>query len=333
MDLTFYNNLANIEFVLSLENELSDWMKTTFTSLTLSLFALSPSVGVAADFSKPENVSEDKVKVSAYLGAYYAQNYVEETDVSSSAGSHNASETRFDSGLSLALKGNTAIFSGSYRNTHLSSDEDFDSNEDPNWQYGIGLQLLRDLDNDTKLGFLVSYNDTISQDEDRSDEYDVLLVGLEFQKFLDENIFVGVQVGIGDKLREGDDNLEGFNNGLFGRFVGSYFITEHSLLTVDFELAGCENYVDQSDPGRFFGVGLNYQHQFKDDLPLTLIVYGEFEHYSSTDEGEQIDEVIFGIGFRYSFGAKSPYALTRSGASLGLPKLPGRAIAWTEWMD
>ncbi|CAI8281945.1 MAG: Uncharacterised protein [Opitutia bacterium UBA7350] len=307
-------------------------MNKFITFLTLLCITSFIHTGVAADSSNHESISENSAKLSGYFGASLARNYLREND-GNNPDNVNASETRFDAGFSYALNGYTTILSGSYRDTNFSSSNDFDNGEDPDWQYGVGLRFLKELNKDTKLGFLVSYDDTRSQNEPIRDEYDVLLTGVEFQKFLHENIFIGVQFGVADKVRDGQDVDEGFNNGLFGRFVGSYFFSKHSLLTIDFELAGCKNYIDSSDPGRFFGVGLNYQQQFKDDSPLTFIVYGQFDHISSTDEGDAADELILGIGFQYRFGAESPYALTRSGASLGLPKLPGRASAWTEWAD
>lgn len=201
---------------------------------------------------------------------------------------------------------------------------DFDDDEDPQSEYTVGAHILRDFGGDTRAGILLAYGDTRPQDYDVEDSYDVYLVGLEAQTNLADNVMVYAQLGFGDKIRDVDTD-EGFNDGMFARFGMQYTYSESTTFTADFEMAGNQTYVDNNDPGRFFGITFSGETRLPTEMPLSANYYVRYDHLDSTDEGEAVDEIQAGIGIRYVFGSGS--------TSIGTPRLPTRASAWTEWMD
>jgi hypothetical protein len=68
-------------------------------------------------------------------------------------------------------------------------------------------------------------------------------------------------------------------------------------------------------------------------MPLFFTCFGRYDYINSTDEGDSLNEMQVGIGLRYYFGADSPRGAARKGLSIGMPRLPTRASAWTEYID
>jgi len=62
-----------------------------------------------------------------------------------------------------------------------------------------------------------------------------------------------------------------------------------------------------------------------EDTPLYANYFARYDYLSATDEGDNIDEVQFGVGLQYAFGGGSNL--------ISSPRLPTRASAWTEWID
>jgi hypothetical protein len=188
------------------------------------------------------------------------------------------------------------------------------------------------LNEDTRLGVFGGYGLTVPQDEDMADAYDVLTFGLEAQHFISENLMAYGQLGWGEKLRDGQDSDEAFNGGPVARLGVSYFATKTSALTLDLEVAGTSKFVDEGDDGRFYGATLSYQQLVAQDLPLYLTCFGRYDLIDGTDDGT-VEEWQLGFGLRYFFGAGSPQDAARKGLSIGTPRLPTRASAWTEYLD
>lgn len=231
-----------------------------------------------------------------------------------------------------AFQADLLIFDIYARFDNIGRDDDFDSNEDPKYEGILGLHYLRQVRENTRAGFFASYGYTIPQDEDSSDAYDVLTVGLEAQHFLSDNTMVYSQLGWGEKIKDGQDDDEAFNGGLVARVGASYFPDNVSSITLDFEAAGTNNYVDNDDAGVFLGATLSYQRPVAETIPLYFTCFGRYDLIDGTDDGN-VDEWQLGVGFRYYFGADSPRDAARKGISIGTPRLPTRGSAWTEFLD
>ena len=105
----------------------------------------------------------------------------------------------------------------------------------------------------------------------------------------------------------------------------NYDFTSNTTFNFDFEIGASENYIDSSDPGRFFGVTIGGQTKIMSDSPLYATYFARYDHISGTDESDAVDETQFGVGLRYAFGGGSNL--------IGSPRLPVRASAWTEYID
>jgi hypothetical protein len=127
---------------------------------------------------------------------------------------------------------------------------------------------------------------------------------------------------------------EGFNDGAVVRLGATYFIAEHSALTLDLEYAEADPYIDGSDAGRFSSFGLSGETRLATDLPLYATYGVRKVRIDATTETDGVDEVQIGLGVKVLFGgAGSPREAARAGRTIGLPHLPGRASAWTEFID
>lgn len=228
----------------------------------------------------------------------------------------------------------TATLDGTVRYDDFQNEGDFDDDEDPESQYTLGLHVLYQLPNaNTRVGMVFGYGDTESQDVPSDDEYNVFIYGVEAQHFLNDDLLVYGQVGLANKIRDGEEDNEGFNDGMFVRLGATYFLNKSSTINYDMELAGCKNYIDSSDPGTFFGATLSYQTQITESMPLYFNCFGRLDYISSNDEGDNLYEMQLGIGLKYYFGAGSQLEAARKAASIGVPRLPTRASAWTEYID
>ena len=253
------------------------------------------------------------------------------------------------SGLNLSItlpKRNNFLMTvdGDFRWDGFKNSGDFTENEDPFWQYNVGFHVLKQFNDDSRAGVFVNYGATQNQGDVHTDDnerakrpnYDVLMGGFEAHHFLYDDLMLYTQVGYGQKLREGDSGerqTEGFAGGLVSRWGATYFMSETSSFNVDLEFSTTYNYIDSSDPGRFFGTTLTYKTQPWEDSPMIMSLFGRMDHISSTDEGDSVEEWQLGFGMKYYYGAGSQMEAARKGASLGMPRLPTRASAWTEWID
>ncbi len=219
------------------------------------------------------------------------------------------------------------------RHDRYRKSSDFDDDEDPDFHFGGAVHALYNFTPDSRGGVFVSYNDTRSQGDPVSDAYNVWIVGLEGQSFIADNVMVYGQIGYGFKGRDGQDDDEGFNKGIAARAGAFYFMTDRTTLNLDVEFAGSENYIDSSDPGRFFGATLGGETQVAQNSPWFVNYYARYDHINSTDEGDHLDEWQIGLGVKYVFGASSAREAARRGKSIGTPRMPVRASAWTEYID
>lgn len=239
-----------------------------------------------------------------------------------------------DGSITLPFYGpNLLVLDGYARYDDLSSDGDYDDDEDPEFEYSFGAHYLRQFTDDTRAGFFVSYGDTRAQDESAHDSYDVLMYGLEAHHFFSDQVMIFAQLGYGTKVRDAQSDDEGFDGGMIGRFGISYFPDQKSAFTLEFEAAGASDYIDGDDNGRFFGTTLSYQRQLTDDMPLYFTCFGRYDFIDATTEEDYVEEMQVGIGLRYYFGAGSPQEAARKGLSIGSPRLPVRASAYTEYLD
>ena len=299
-----------------------------------TLFLIAAGIATA----HPEHDSESSSPISfepsivGHISLEGGLNNVIEAD-----GSPNDQATIPFSGLNASITLPTSnnflmTVDGDIRWDEFSNADVFDDDEDPEWQFNVGLHVLKQFNDDSRSGAFFAYGDTKSQDQPREDEYNVLMGGLEVHHFLYDGLMVYTQLGYGQKVRDGASEEEGFSGGIVARSGATYFMSETSTINVDIEFANTYSYIDDNDPGRFFGATLAYEKQWVDS-PIFMSLFGRMDHYSSTDEGDDIDEWQLGVGMKYYFGAGSQVEAARKGASIGTPRLPTRASAWTEYMD
>ncbi|MFU8893313.1 MAG: hypothetical protein ACNA8L_06755, partial [Luteolibacter sp.] len=298
-----------------------------------TLLAGGTASAQSAAESKQPLISHEPSGIVGHLGIGNGLNFAREVD----GGNNDSADVWFytiDGSITVPFADSWLVsLGGYYRYDDFSSHSDFDDNEDPEWEYMLGLHLLKQFTPDTRAGVFVGYGDTRPQDGDRGDSYDVIMYGAEVHHFFTDNLMLYAQLGWGEKVRDGQDQSEGFKGGMFGRVGAMYFMSERSTVTLDVEAAGTRSYIDGDDPGRFFGFTANYQYQLWDSAPLYFNCFGRWDHISSTDEDDVIEEWQLGFGFKYIFGAGSQLNAARKGANIGLPRLPTRASAWTEYLD
>lgn len=178
------------------------------------------------------------------------------------------------------------------------------------------------------------YGDTTPRDGDKADAYDVMMYGVEGLFFPADNVMAYGQFAFGDKVRAGDEASEGFVKGNILRFGAIWFRTDDNSFTVDVEAAAATNYIDRDDPGVFVGITFSGESRLGyDSLPVALTYFARYDFLTSTDEGDAIQEISVGAGLKILLGNKTKRERFRAGASIGTPRLPTRASAWTEWMD
>ena len=271
--------------------------------------------------------------IVGHLGIFTGINSVREAD-GGNVDSGKLGFASIDGSITVPFANDWLISLDAYaRHDDFEGQEDFDSNEDPEREYMLGVHLLRQFTPDTRAGLLLGYGDTLPQDHDIDDAYNVLMIGGEVHHFFAEDLMFYAQLGHAFKGRDGQDDGEGFTGGLFARGGVTYFSSERSTINLDIEMAQSNNYVDSSDPGYFFGASVNSQYQLTESTPLYFTCFGRYDHINSTDQGDAINEMQVGIGLRYYFGADSPREAARKGLSIGMPRLPTRASAWTEYID
>lgn len=224
-------------------------------------------------------------------------------------------------------------FDANARLDDLGSDPNFNDSEDPKAQYAIGVHALWDMGSDTRLGGFLAYGDTVSQDQSTGDEFDYYLVGLEAQHFVTNDILGYAQVGLGGKVRDGDDDEEGFLDGKALRIGATYFAGENSAFTLDLEFGSASPYIDGDDDGVFFGATVSGETRLPTAAPLSATYFLRYDQIDATTEDDEIAELQVGVGLRFLFGATSPREAARAGRSIGTPYLPSRASAWTEFID
>lgn len=236
---------------------------------------------------------------------------------------------------SLAARLGLAVIGaeGALRYDNFQSTDDFAGTEDPEWQGHITAHLLYDITGATRLGIFGQYADTRLQDVDSEDNYNVYVAGLQGQTFLADNVLVYGQVGYGGKLRDGEDDEEGFNGGPVARLGMAYFLTDNHALSADFEFASTNMYIDGDDAGRFYGATLSGESKISAGLPLFATYGASYTHLNSTDEGDSIDELQLFAGLKWTFGQDSVRSRWTDGLAIASPRLPVRASAWTEQMD
>jgi hypothetical protein len=224
-------------------------------------------------------------------------------------------------------------FDANFRVDDLASDPDFDDEEDPESRYNLGAHALWETGVDTRLGGFLAYGDTRMQDEAPDNNYDYWVVGVEARHFFSDNLMGYAQIGIGDKGRIGDDEGEGFNEGKVARLGATYFVKDHSAFTLDLELASADPYIDGEDKGDFFAATLSGETRLATDMPLMATYYIRHSDIDATTQVDAVEELEIGLGIKFVFGAGSPREAARAGRSIGVPQLPGRASAWTEFLD
>jgi len=299
----------------------------TFSALTVLLLGSAQS----GDYSSKQPVNPkqpvDSRGVVGEIGLGLGWNWIDEDD------GDGASVYLSTINGSVAFPvGNFYIFAlDAYaRYDDFSDDADFDSNEDPEFEYSFGAHFLRDMSADTRLGFFTAYGDTRPQDWDKDDSYDVLMGGVEYQHFVSDKLLLFTQLGYGRSLRDGEDSTEAFGEGGFiSRAGGTYFVNEQTALTLDFEAAFAAHYVDSDDAGLFYGVTLGGETQLSEGSPLYLTYFARYDFIDATDDG-WIEDVQAGVGIKYLFGAGSSKEAARAGKSIGTPRMPIRGSAWTE---
>lgn len=300
-----------------------------------SFIALVISAGAA--FSADSERSVDPYYgFVGHMGVSAGANYTYEVDTSPLADDGTLGFGQIDGSLGYKggawmLGAEAAVRYDDFQST--DSLDGFRDYENPEWQGNVTGHFLFDLSASTRIGAFSQYGDTLPQDGDKDDAYDYYLVGLEAQTFLADNVLVFGQAGIGDKIRDGEDENEGFVNGFVLRSGIAYFATDATTLIADAEFASSKDYIDDNDPGRHFGFAISGETLMSEGMPLYLTYGGTYTHINSTDESEQVDEWTAMVGLDLVFGAVAPKERWTNGMAIGAPRLPVRASAWTEWAD
>jgi hypothetical protein len=236
-------------------------------------------------------------------------------------------------------------FDASWRAEYAASDENFDFFGAPEGQALLAARALWELGPDTRLGGFVAYGTTRNQQADSVgfgfQNFDYWLYGIEGRHFVNDDLMVFGQLGVGDD-DEGDGLTsggvltspgEGFNSGRVVRLGATWFAGDRSAFTADVEYATADPYIDNSDAGEFFGVTLSGETRVSAGMPLFATYSLQSNWLDSTTEGGRVDETSVGIGIRYVFGAETPREAARAGRSIGTPDLPARASVWTNFND
>jgi hypothetical protein len=236
-------------------------------------------------------------------------------------------------------------FDASWRADDAASDADFDFFGAPEGQAMLAARALWDLGPDTRLGGFVAYGTTRNQEVSGGglgfENFDYWLYGIEGRHFVNDDLMVFGQLGLGDDdvgdgLTSGGvltSSGEGFNSGRVVRLGATWFAGDRSAFTADVEYATADPYIDGSDAGEFFGVTLGGETRISSGMPLFATYAIQSNWLDSTTEDGRIEETSVGIGIRYVFGAETPREAARAGRSIGTPDLPARASVWTIFTD
>jgi hypothetical protein len=301
-------------------------MKQTRFRVSLPLLATLLSTLAIPSLSSAQGLSDGVGEI----GLSFGLNSVEELfgDEANVGFAEIAGSYSFKVGARLLLG-----FDANFRVDDLASDPDFADDENPESRYNLGAHALWDIGADTRLGGFLAYGDTRMQDEPSANNYDYWLVGVEARHFFNDDLMGYAQIGVGDKGRDGDDVGEGFNDGRVARLGATYFLKDHSAFTLDLEYAEADPYIDGDDKGEFFAATLSGETRLATAAPLMATYYIRHSDIDATTEDDAVEELEVGLGIKYVFGAGSPREAARVGRSIGVPHLPGRASAWTEYLD
>lgn len=286
-------------------------------------------------------VSANEVKFSGEIGAALGQIGVKEMDGYNDPESGIFPYLEFDGRIVQDLNSSFKVaFDAHYRQDgfYLAGDVDnydsFNKDEAPDVVGTIGLHGYYSLPNSLVGGF-IGYTDTRPQDNDKSDSYDALILGISGQNFFADNVLIFGQVSASHKVRRGEDTREGIHEG-YGLGSGvQLFMSDMQALTIDLEVMSVSEYVDSDDPGNGHGYTATYEKMMEGLFaPIVLSAQLGYAQISSVDEGDGVEELTANFGIRILFGeATDLRSRAETGANLDTPYLPGRMAGWTEWID
>ena len=268
------------------------------------------------------------------VGLTFGGNYISDVQTRGDKDTATVGSVELSGDIAFPVGNNYMIgIDGKYRFDDLSSTQDFDNDEDPETQYSFTIHALKNFSDTTRAGIFLNYGRQSSQNETRWEDFDYAMIGVEGQTMISDDFLLYGQVGLGDKVRDGEDDEEGFNNGMTIRTGFNYFVSERTALNMDFEFAGSNYFIDGRDPGRYYGFSFGAETRLKPNAPL-MINYGiSYTNIHSIGEGQGIEEFGANIGIKYVLGANTPLERWTNGIAIGAPRLPVRASAWTEFID
>jgi hypothetical protein len=96
-----------------------------------------------------------------------------------------------------------------------------------------------------RLGSFVAYGDTISQEDQGSQQYDVAMIGAEVQHFVTGDLLAYAQFALAENVRDGENDdtfidgnrAEAINRGSAFRLGATYFLGENTAINLDAEYA------------------------------------------------------------------------------------------------
>ncbi len=224
---------------------------------------------------------------------------------------------------------------GTYRRDErdYSCTDCFEADEDPQQQYTLALHALYDLSDTTRIGGFLDYGRAIPRDAPTSNEYDYVLVGAQAQHFVTDSLLMFGQIGLGDKVGNGQDSTEGFNDGIALRAGAVHLLPRDSYLRGDIEFAATHSYIDGDDRGRFLGASVEYGRRLGANSPLYLTAGLNLARFDSTTENDDLHDIEAMVGLRWTFGNTAYRDRWAKGIEIGTPRLPVRASGWTETLD
>ena len=156
-------------------------------------------------------------------------------------------------------------------------------------------------------------------------------IGGEGQLYFDNFTIYG-QAGYFDGRSENGTAKDAVHNGVFGRLVGRYFVSDMTRLQGEVSIVGAKQDNDDQNT-TIVGWGVRFDHTLE-SYPLDVFLKYRGAYYDNGnggDSGHFTDHTV-AVGISFSFGSQGMLAKDRTGATLDLPEF-GRWIASGNILD
>ncbi|PHS72639.1 MAG: hypothetical protein COB22_04730 [Cycloclasticus sp.] len=259
--------------------------------------------------------------VGASIGQSWAENHSDDDNKRAGFGSVNGAIAD-----SISSTG-TVVLEAELREDKHSADI-LDNGDDMKLQYQIGVHYLHDI-GENKIGAFVAYNETPHYGGD--EDYRTALVGVEGLFTVAPETTLFGQLGYGHAKNDGASS-RGFEDGYFVRVGGAYTGFENTILKLEAELAGTEEYEDSHEGGDLKKYNFLGETGINSDNSLAVTYGVSYGTYRASGDDDNVEETMVNLGFRYYFGGTTATKMHNAGI-IGLPTLPARATSWVPALD